>query len=328
MSDALAFDLMSNLPTMVYMYFLATVLPMRNMGGFVVVEGTASLLASSLRQGIAPVGSPLNAVLSMSGLFIIPLLFFDRRTPLARRLAACVVGMLVTIIGEVGSGLVVVLSGYEYLNYEQIASASMTYQLGIHALDMAFMLAACGPIKALFALWMRDILHADGTYIDSSERAIATPSGNDELVRSTQRQASLLATMPVAQGIFIWVLAVLLGTAENQADQAGFLAGICLMSVLSLATDAVLFKTVRRYERARENQARTAVLETHLHEQMASYEQLARQVEATARMRHDLRNHLQVLTSLVNLGQTQRAKEYAGTMIAGLESVETEEGKR
>lgn len=314
MSDALIFDLMSNLPTAVYMYYLATVLPMRNVGGFIMIEGTASLLASSLRQGIAPVGGPLNAVFSLSGLLVIPMLFYDRRTPLIRRVAACVVGILLSMFGEVASGLIVVLCGYEFRNYEQIAGAGIIYQLGIHAICMIFMLVACVPTRTLFARWMRDTLQADGTF--------ASDEGTHEQALSTERASTLFATIPVAQGVFIWVISVLLSTASNQSEQLAFLLGTCLLCALCLAADAVLFKTVQRYEQARERQAYAEALEVHLREQTAAYEQLSKQVEDTARMRHDLRNHLQVLISLVNLEQMKRAKEYSSAMLAELEAVE------
>lgn len=327
MSDALIFDLMSNLPTAVYMYYLATVLPMRNVGAFVMIEGTASLLASSLRQGIAPVGSPLNAVFSLSGLLVIPMLFYDRRTPLIRRVAACVLGMLLSMFGDVASGLIVVLCGYEFRNYEQIAGAGIIYQLGIHAICMIFMLVACMPTRALFSRWMRDTLRADGTFAGNEGTLNAGDEGGREQALGTQHASTLFATIPVAQGVFIWVIAVLLCTASNQSEQLAFLLGICLLCALCLAADAVLFKTVQRYELAREQQAYAEALETHLREQTAAYEQLSRQVEDTARMRHDLRNHLQVLISLVNLGQTERAEQYTASMLSELEAV-GEEGAR
>lgn len=77
------------------------------------------------------------------------------------------------------------LSGYEFLDYEQIANAGMAYQLGIHALSMVLRLAVCGAIKALFARWMRDILRAAGTYIGSDCAATVVPAGAAGIARGT-----------------------------------------------------------------------------------------------------------------------------------------------
>lgn len=324
--DAFLFDLMSNLPTAVYIYILVTILPMRRMWTFVAVESVTSILTSALKQGIGAPGTPVNVVLSLMGLLILPMLFYDRRVPLVRRLAACAAGVLLTLLAELSSGLLCTLCGYPYADYDAIAG-NTAMQVAVHLSCMAFLFAAQVPTKALFVRWNRDVLRADGTFVEPLE---TTDNDNPPAARNTpsaKSDTSLFATIPLVQGAFLWTLNVLVALAGNEDEQVVFLAGSCLLIVLCLAADVVLFATSRRYERAREEEARAAILETHLHEQMAAYGQLAAQVEDTARMRHDLRNHLQVLTSLVELGKPDRARAYVADMLVGLENVEEKGGR-
>lgn len=64
----------------------------------------------------------------------------------------------------------------------------------------------------------------------------------------------------------------------------------------------------------------TEQLEKQLAEYLASYERTMQQVESTARLRHDLRNQVQIVSELANRGEFDRAKVYLRSMIDEVQS--------
>lgn len=78
----------------------------------------------------------------------------------------------------------------------------------------------------------------------------------------------------------------------------------------NLGADAALFAAMARLRRQAEASARAQALEESLAECLARYEQLSQSAAAVARVRHDERNHAQVMARLIEDGELERARAY------------------
>lgn len=79
---------------------------------------------------------------------------------------------------------------------------------------------------------------------------------------------------------------------------------------LCLLVDLAIGITVERASRAVAARERSRVLEGQVAEMLAVYSTFSERVEAAARLRHDVRNHLQVAEAMASRGDARRAREY------------------
>ena len=73
--------------------------------------------------------------------------------------------------------------------------------------------------------------------------------------------------------------------------------------------DVLLFRALRRYTQEQLAQKRSAILEEQLAQQLEYYRAVVARIEQTALLRHDLRNQLQTVQTLVDRGEETRARE-------------------
>lgn len=73
--------------------------------------------------------------------------------------------------------------------------------------------------------------------------------------------------------------------------------------------DVLLFRALRRYTQEQLAQKRSAILEEQLSQQLEYYRAVVARIEQTALLRHDLRNQLQTVQTLVDRGEEARARE-------------------
>ena len=84
------------------------------------------------------------------------------------------------------------------------------------------------------------------------------------------------------------------------------LGGLVLCCALA---DVLLFRALRRYTQEQLAQKRSAILEEQLAQQLEYYRAVVARIEQTALLRHDLRNQLQTVQTLVDRGEEARARE-------------------
>ena len=104
------------------------------------------------------------------------------------------------------------------------------------------------------------------------------------------------------------------------------LACVALAAIACVFVDIVLVRMFLRASQSRKEKMLADQLEKQLTEYLASYEQTMQQVESTARLRHDLRNQVQVVTELANRGEFDRAAVYLQSMIDEVKSASTRFG--
>lgn len=104
------------------------------------------------------------------------------------------------------------------------------------------------------------------------------------------------------------------------------LSGGSVLSVLCICIDAVLFAVIDRYDRRMAEERYLRALERQLEWRMRRYDDMAAEMESIARVRHDLRNQLQVVTILARKGERAAAREHLRSMVELTESVLGEGG--
>lgn len=90
--------------------------------------------------------------------------------------------------------------------------------------------------------------------------------------------------------------------------------GGCLVLGGCLMADGFLFASMERFGRAQSEEARAEMADSQLEESLAAYTEVVEEIERAGRVRHDLRNQLQVVGVLAEEGNTQRARAQIATL--------------
>lgn len=117
--------------------------------------------------------------------------------------------------------------------------------------------------------------------------------------------------MQLALVVLSLVVVELLG-GFNRATAAGSAA----ISVVFLLTDVVFFFLMSRYNRAARSMQQAEALQDELARYLERYGEIEREIAATARLRHDLRNQAAVILLLLERGDVARARRYVGALIS------------
>ena len=87
-----------------------------------------------------------------------------------------------------------------------------------------------------------------------------------------------------------------------------------MFAIVILILDLALILAIRRYVESTRELARAAATQRMIEDEIESYNDIVAQVEKTARLRHDLRNQLQVTYSLHSRGEADLAKQHYRSM--------------
>ena len=142
------------------------------------------------------------------------------------------------------------------------------------------------------------------------------------LVRDSTRMGGRaldrFALFPVSQILLLVVVMVLTFRLDAAYVASGaYMVVISCVALLCIVVDLALFVTMERYRASVLGRQRAEALERRLESCLSGYAGLAAQVEEASRLRHDLRNHLQVAGALVERGELERA----GVYVADVERV-------
>ena len=300
----LVFDLLGNLPQLAVVYVQTRLLPMRRPGLFAALAMAVAFTAMLLKRSVAWAGTPLNMFLVLLDFAVLPLLFYRHDIPLVQRVTACALSMTLMWLGEMTGALLCVFTGGIYANYE-LERDRPVLAVAIHVLFVVVVLAAGRLLEPVMRRWSERHMQDDG-------------SGGPKL----PAESALFSALPAVSALLLWVLLLVTVSASDEGDQAVALTAGALLLAMGVAVDVAVLTSAGRHRRALAEQARTAELEARLAGQLEAYAQLSDQVEQTARLRHDMRNHLQVLSSLAERGEKEPARSYAAAMLETLRSEE------
>lgn len=95
---------------------------------------------------------------------------------------------------------------------------------------------------------------------------------------------------------------------------------VCIMlALLCVAADAVVMLSVVRVRKRARDEARARRLRTQLDEYLEEYQVTVENIESTARMRHDLRNQVQIVNALAQRGEFDLAQHHIAAMLKELQ---------
>ena len=273
---------------------------MRKRWLFVTIEALLScavLLMRLTTTGI--VTDSVHFFISLTAMFVLPPLFYRRVVPLPWRLVATAVAVLLMFLGEMACGALWVASGHEY-SQSAIQSAPLLMSVVIHLFFVAVILIGGHLFRALFRK-------------HRVERLASSAGG------------VLLCGLPVSQALLVWVLLFIMMHVSDAGDRGPILTAALVLIALCIVSDALLIRSVSGYWRTLDERKYAEKLEQRMQEQLDGFTRLNAQIASTAHLRHDMRNHLLVLSVFVDQGEFEQASAYADSVLAELEKADHSE---
>lgn len=296
MSELLS-ALLPGVPQIAIIYIQATLLPMRRRWLFATLEAVLSCAALLVRFSAG--GTPsfiVHTVISAASMLVLPPLFYRRIIPLAWRLVATAVAVLLMFLGEVACGTLWAAGGNEY-SLEAIQSAPLLQSTVIHLFFVAVVLMGGRLFKALFKKQQVERL-------------------------ATTRGQMLLCGLPISQALLVWTLLLIMMQVADVESRSLILTCALALITLCIATDVLVIRSVNGYWRTLDEDRYAKKLKQRLQEQLDGFEHLNAQIASTAHLRHDMRNHLLVLGALIDRGELAQADAYADNILAELEKTD------
>ena len=273
---------------------------MRKRWLFVTLEALLSCAALLVRLTTTDiVTDSVHFSISLIAMFVLPPLFYRRIVPLSWRLVATAVAVLLMFLGEMACGALWVASGHEY-SQSAIQSAPLLMSLVIHLFFVAVILIGGHLFRALFRK-------------QRVERNMSSAGG------------MLLCGLPVSQALLVWVLLFIMMHVSDAGDRGPILTAALILIALCIVSDALLIRSVNGYWRTVDERGYAKKLEQRMQEQLDGFTRLNAQIASTAHLRHDMRNHLLVLSVLVDQGEFEQADAYADGLLAELEKADHSE---
>ena len=270
---------------------------MRKRWLFVTIEALLScavLLMRLTTTGI--VTDSVHFFISLIAMFVLPPLFYRRVVPLPWRLVATAVAVLLMFLGEMACGALWVASGREY-SQSAMQSAPLLMSVIIHLFFVAVILIGGHLFRALFRK-------------QRVERLASSAGG------------VLLCGLPVSQALLVWVLLFIMMYVSDVNNRGPILTAALVPIALCIVSDALLIRSVSGYWRTLDERRYAKKLEQRMQEQLDGFARLNAQIASTAHLRHDMRNHLLVLSVFVDQGEFEQASAYADGVLAELEKAD------
>ena len=270
---------------------------MRRRWLFVTLEAVLSCAALLVRFSAG--GTPsfiVHTVISAASMLVLPPLFYRRIIPLAWRLVATAVAVLLMFLGEVACGTLWAAGGNEY-SLEAIQSAPLLQSTVIHLFFVAVVLMGGRLFKALFKKQQVERL-------------------------ATTRGQMLLCGLPISQALLVWTLLLIMMQVADVESRSLILTCALALITLCIATDVLVIRSVNGYWRTLDEDKYAKKLKQRLQEQLDGFEHLNAQIASTAHLRHDMRNHLLVLGALIDRDELAQADAYADNVLAELEKTD------
>ncbi len=268
----------------VLLVVLATLLPVAHVRWYVAVS--LVLQVCMYCMSVSGVDAALVRAVATVAYIAVPFLFFEAK--FAQRFVAVALGFMFLVLGELLASVAwMFMTGMPVADVEAVAAHPMEMALTF-LLDM-LTVVCCG---LLFRRPMKRWVSGDGF-----------------------RGASLswFIVFPALQTAMV-VIALILTLDYLGGDRSLYLF-LTTYACACMAVDVLLFVSAERYCQAVIQDQRAAVLAERLDACLAEYAGVVAQVERAAALRHDLRNHLQVVGALLERGELARAEGYVENMV-------------
>lgn len=266
--------------TFVMCWNMAMALPMRGRTAYLVASG-ATMAFDIVTGEVYPAVARIYFLLCM---FILPP--FLMRGPVARRLVATALGLVVAIVSELAGIPFLMLAG-QPLDAAAIAADDPALLLALRLFTLAVLVAGGRLMHAFLARWT----HGDRLNVVLPRFAATTLCG--------AMLISVMYSLFVDEGL----------PSTHPLSRAGAACMLALPLIL-----AVLLMQVERARRTEIARAQADVAQERLDACLAEYDRIMRATVRTAQLRHDARNHLQAIEALMAEGDLERAATYAREM--------------
>lgn len=141
-----------------------------------------------------------------------------------------------------------------------------------------------------------------------------------EVKRYTGEGTKYFIWFPLLQVPFLLIALIGIGTAAVWSPL--LVVSVLLMGVFFLVSDLALFRAIDDFVLERFEALRIEALEHQLNEELKLFDNLSVVLENSAQLRHDLRNHLQIIEMLASRGEFDTAREHVRNLLGEIESMD------
>lgn len=280
---------------LVYLGFESHILHLRNRWAYWVVGLSLMVFALCVRGYLAEFADLLLGVLMAAA----PLLF--GRGTLVRRVTLSAFGLVIVLPGDLFLDMTFdILAGATVYDYATVAVNATLFACAT-LLEVLVGMALFWGLTALVRRF----------YPEEGADASAPSSRRASVI------ASSFALFSVVQALLLALcFSVVVGTCD--ADLA-LLRLFCLLMLLCFGVDAALLLAVGRFRDKVRDDARAADLSGELDRYLSDYEVTVEMAQRSARLRHDLRNQVQVVNALAERGEFELAEQHIDAMLKELD---------
>lgn len=208
-----------------------------------------------------------------------------------------------------------------------IASSIVAVTVAYLACLLFWMLVADDPFS-----YQEKYAHLAGYAVASGLHLIVLDSLFVLLRRAQSRWLTPEVKRYIGEGTkyFIWfpllqvpfLLIALIGIGTAAAWNPPLVVCVLVMGAFFLVSDLVLFRAIDDFVLERFEALRIEVLERQLDEELKLFDDLSALLENSAQLRHDLRNHLQIIEMLASRGEFDAAREHVRDLLGEIESMD------
>lgn len=279
---------------LVYLGFESVILHLRNRWAYWATGLSLMVFALCVRDGLAEFAHPLLGVLMAAA----PV-FFAKGT-LVRRVTLSAFGLVIVLPGDLFLDMTFdILTGATIDDYATVAGNATLFACAT-LLEVLVEMALFWGLTAL----VRRFYPEEGADAGSPPRGVA-------------RAASSFALFSVVQALLLALcFSVVMGPCDG--DPA-LLRLFGLLMLLCFGADVVLLLAVGRFRGKARDDARAADLSGELDRYLEDYQATVDMAQRSARLRHDLRNQVQVANALAERGELELAEQHIDAMLEELD---------
>lgn len=218
-----------------------------------------------------------------SASWLLVTLFFSREKTVKTAFGALLISLL-SVVGEVAAGFLGVALFGENANPEMIVNSPFH----LFILQILFWLLMSLLCAALVLLWEKTVHPAEGSLLWR------------------------FVLIPISQYVLV-ILSGIVATFRSRGLEVYL--PLIVVSLLCVAADLLLFRAIRAIGAQQRAAARAAALQSRLEAEISRASERVARLEETARLRHDLRNHLQTVEALMERGETALAEKQLDQLI-------------
>lgn len=263
---------------------MAHMLPMRRRGLCLVVLMVINAFMALLRYAV-----PATSYLALASIMLVLLVGYEG--PVRYRVLAVMLEFTAIALSEiVSSGIWVVVTGTTMAGYDNQLDRPLLMTM-LRVVDLAIYLV----VSALLRTVLRRVMRGGAT--------------REVVLR--------FLALPLLQGLLLIVLLYMemFTGAFGHADTLV----LCVLAVLYMVTDLILLSSIEQGSRAAEERSKARAREAQFEAYLAQCAALDERLKYTARLRHDARNHMQVIGSLIDRGELDEARRYAVAFLADVQ---------